>query len=216
MSCYEWEQGSITLPAAEYLKLRNKMAEFMNRRSEKNYEKALEVWGKVCAAGKGKRNFNWVAAVNEKLWPMDGRDRDDNAFDHNIISGVLIKREDWKPVNKKPAKPQKKAFAKYAQTKLGTLMSAEGAVTFDNKTKTIHWGVSENNHSCESAREHPVGNEFFRLLRYVTFTNRTGGYIIGNDEYNRDEGDGRNFIKDRFGAYADPKSKRYNETSLYR
>lgn len=222
MSCYEWEQGSFTLPAAEYTKLRNNMAAFLNRRSEEAYEKAVKVWEAVCVEGKGKRKFDWISAAEGYLWKGTRSAYEPNRSwgegdQRQWVFASMFKREGhFNFINKKPTKPQKKSFPKFQQTKLGSLDFDESCLSFDNKSKSIYWSVGENNHACDSSREHAIGAEFFRLLGRVNFTNRTGGYVFGNDEYNRDEGPGCNYVKDRFGMYANPKSKYYDSISLYR
>jgi hypothetical protein len=103
-------------------------------------------------------------------------------------------------------KPLKTDFAPLPwKTVAFTASWDECGVTFDLKARTVRWGVSENNHAVERARESWLGRAFFRALDRVNWTRGTGGTIVGNDEYNSDseyEGGGANYVT---ASYPPPK-----------
>jgi hypothetical protein len=63
-----------------------------------------------------------------------------------------------------------------------------GTVTFTGST--VAWDVDENNHAVDNARCTVIGvalfNEFNRITKANGWTSRSGGTIVGNDEYNRE------------------------------
>ena len=74
-------------------------------------------------------------------------------------------------------------------------------VTIDNSDKSVHWHVQENNHAVDDARDSWLGRAFFRELKGIDYgkSKKFGGFFVGNDEINRDDGDGTNYITARFG-----------------
>lgn len=80
-------------------------------------------------------------------------------------------------------------------------------------THTVFWDVGENNHAQERAREEPNARVLFKALGKIKWGRGSGGDIIGNDEYNRDDctaGGGGNYVVESFG----PKKKRRNKTLI--
>jgi hypothetical protein len=192
MSCYEWEDGSIKIPSGSWKGLKKTVRDTWNEEQENKLRDALRIYEKLIAKGKGKRNFDYRAALNSEsgswkishsLFPYNDRER------------------------KKPLKPKKKDFPTVGNNHTEFNFDGEATISFNNKTKTVHWSVSENNHAIESARSHPVGTAFFRALSRITWTSKTGGVLSGNDEYNRDEnrdyGGGGNYITQTFGGIGD-------------
>ena len=62
--------------------------------------------------------------------------------------------------------------------------------------------MEENNRSRERANAHPIARRFWSEINKVRWTPTTGGFIIGNDEYNRDSesvGGGGNYITQAYG-----------------
>jgi hypothetical protein len=89
----------------------------------------------------------------------------------------------------------------------------EATITLDHKARTVTWDVGENNHACESARAHPMGEAFFKALGRITWTRGSGGKIVGNDEYNRhegrgEEGGGGNYVTAEYGPERKAKKRR--------
>jgi len=107
-----------------------------------------------------------------------------------------------KASNAKRRERRRKKISLWLAEKKTSYSNGEGGISFDDKSRTVKWYVTENNHACESAHESFMGNAFFRALGQVVWTRGTGGEIVGNDEYNRESkasGDGGNFTKQTFG-----------------
>ena len=78
----------------------------------------------------------------------------------------------------------------------------EAHIGFNVKSHTVVWSVSENNHAVDDARGSKEGRMFFQMLNCVNWTRGSGGVIIGNNEYNRDdynEGGGGNYVTATYG-----------------
>jgi len=173
-----------------------------NKHQEAEYMAALSVYNRVCAAGKGRRNFDFRAA--ERKLSYENTDR------------YLLP---WLKFNasEKPLKPKKKDFSKATST--STLYSYDEIVIgFDNKTRCIEWRVSENNRAVERAHGHPVSKAFFSELNRVNWTSKTGGVFVGNDEYNREDysaGGGGNYITKYYGGIGKREAGFSSKRSLF-
>mgnify|MGYP006959960912 CR=1 FL=1 len=83
-----------------------------------------------------------------------------------------------------------------------------GAVIY--ATKTLVWDVSENNHAREHAHKHGFAKLVFEAFGKITWTRNSGGEIVGNDEYNRDNresGGGGNYTTMTFSAAQQKRDK---------
>lgn len=191
MSCYEWEEGTIKLPSKDYARIKKAFITALNLEKMKEFEAANRFRDRVLAEGKGKRGFNYW----DKMW----YGCEAVGVNYDTISLMFAGRENG--VGSKPKVLTKKAFA-FPKSNDVSFSFEDGGVHFNNKNKTVTWVVHENNHACDSARESAEGKILFNLLRNVKWTNRTGGTIVGNNEYNRDDhhaGGGGNYVVDTFG-----------------
>lgn len=196
-----WERGEIKLPSAEAVAFRHGLVKFYNEQQVRLFERAVSIHAQLKAAGKGKRNFNYYEQF-EKI--MQGGDWHRSAIDADgwdELSNALfpydakVGRE-----KRKPSAPKKKDFKLANLSAKGLPVGHEAGITFSGST--VIWAVSENNHSVERAHEHSMGKEFFRALSRVNWTSRSGGEIVGNDEYNeesRESGGGANYVTARYG-----------------
>lgn len=239
MSCYEWEEGQWKFPCAEYSKFKRTLREAYNRMQDRKLTVALDVYAKLLLAGKGKRNFDFKAALDDMRYNMRqsvysnseaeqyGRCIDNSMFTDRVPMTAEDCKQRGIPLGpngeahpnsfkyvsrKKPRKPRKNDFP-HATNKTGRFNGGEFDISFNDKTRQVIWSVDENNHSCDRAHEHPLAKEFFKALNGVNWTRGTGGSIVGNDEYNRDSrdsGGGGNFNK---GTWGPKEQKREREST---
>lgn len=190
MSKYEWEHGTIKIPAKEYPKLRKAVITRHNELQDKLLLVALRNHAKILDAKKGKRNFDVHKFAISQL-----------CLEWDVLR--LLFPFDPKNPNARPKlrKPKKKDLDKKSLTKDCTLNVGEASITFDNKNRTVTWDVPENNHARERARKDPLAEFFFGKLGRIDWTRGSGGTIVGNDEYNRDapyEGGGANYVTSEY------------------
>lgn len=215
MSKREWESGTIKLPSAAWAPFKQGLQKGMSEAIAKDYDLAVKLHAVLTEQKKGKRGFDLGAAFKAEAYAViQGRhsyysstpDKPKYPFqvvDVWQVERLLLGKE--KPYTL--LKPKKKDFAPFTSASL----SFEGdscSATLNNATREITWEVDENNRSVERARESPLGQLVFQLLKKVQWTRATGGTIIGNDEYNQDnsdyEGGGGNYVTERFGPLGEP------------
>lgn len=100
-----------------------------------------------------------------------------------------------------------KVIGKATGTKF-RLDCGESSIAFDGRT--LVWAVGENNHARDYGRAHPIARALFAALDRVTWTRGSGGDIVGNDEYNRDNrdsGGGGNYVLNRYGPERAPRGR---------
>lgn len=190
MSCYEWERGVFKIPTKEYASFRKAMIQSWNDRQDEIFDRAVQIFDEIKEAGKGRRNFNFEGKRNELLSECDSEDSS---------MGWLVRLTDGKPKHK----PKKKHLQQFPISRGACLELGEACIVFTDKTRTVIWNVYEGNHACEYAREHPMAKRFFNLLGGIQWARKTGGSIVGNDEYNdddRSEGGGANYTKETYGV----------------
>jgi len=204
MSNYTWENGTIIIPTVAWAKFKKAFRDAFNQGRTKDFLLAGCLVENTKAANKGKRGVNWSAALGSEANQYDA------SFDRFgsrrlrypfatlgtwELSRILVSKEG------SLLQPKKKDFG-VATNKTLRFQADEGSVVFDEQAHAVTWGVSENNHACETARDTFVGKTLFSLLAGVKWTRGSGGVIVGNDEYNQDdrhEGGGGNYATARFG-----------------
>ena len=182
MSCYNWESGTITLPAKEWAGFRKGLLEAWNKRQLELLERAKRVHATLKAVCKGKRGKNRDAALKAAI----GRHIDHN--DEDLTELVLTYDRDKRAYALNGSQPQRKALKLFAVSKDAEISLPDAYVGFTNKGRSVTWDVPENNRAVEHAHEHWFAKLLFERLGRITWTRGTGGKIIGNEEYSRDAG----------------------------
>lgn len=235
MSCYEWEAGTIKLPAAEFPKVYKAVLNAAKQRNERavtlcgNFWKELPAKAKkdpdlygahamAFAYGNQLNDYGYKPDVPNYRGISDGR-QNSIAEDiyYTLISVTFGGRSSY-PGRTRLQQPRRvtKAYVEKkwpATNRTTTFHCGESTIRFDKQSHCVHWEVAENNHARDYGREHEIAQAFFTALRKVHWTRGSGGKIIGNDEYNRDdhfEGGGGNYVVDEYPPPIEPKRKSYS------
>lgn len=187
MSCYEWERGSITLPAKEWSSFRKSLLEAWNKKQLELLARAQRVHAAIKDALKGKRGSKRDEALEAAIKRHIGDTF--TAAGHELTGLVLVWNQEKRRFGLRPVAPKKKDLTLFAVSKDASIHLPDAGVYLRNESRTVTWDVPENNHAREHARGHWFAKLLFEKLGRVTFTRGTGGKIIGNDEYNRDRDD---------------------------
>jgi hypothetical protein len=203
MSCYEWERGDIKMSVKEYSRVKKAFIESMKKAQEDAYNNALKLYNRIIETTKGKRGVDFESAYHNCQY---SRTSTYSSWGSGYTETNLDKSGTFysKYVNrtKKPLKPKKKDYITKVDRKNVSVDLEDAYIGFRDSSRTITWEVSENNHAKEHAHAHPLAKTLFNLLHKVEWTRGTGGTIVGNDEYNRDDsyaGGGGNYITMSFG-----------------
>ena len=197
MSCYEWERGTLVLPARQYSGFRRTIIEAWNSRRLELLERAAVALPVIRTACKGKSSWEASDAALEiaaRHW--------DEPFE---LVQLVMNSSGGKTVFRSP---KKKDIGLKPVSRACTLDIGDACISFNDAARAVTWSVEENNHARESARAHPVARRLFSELARVDWVRGTGGTIVGNDEYNRDadyEGGGGNYVTSAFGPLGKPR-----------
>lgn len=219
MSCYDWERGTIKIPASAWAAFRKGLIQKWNEQLAKDFDLACKAHDAAKAAAKGKRGDNRTVAMLdaaarlcEGKWDAqwmcyEGRNRD--LFDRILM--LVFKREyqDRKTLYTL-IKPKKSDLKLLPLTKDATFAFRDATITLNNETKSVTWDVSENNRAVEAARAHWMAQHLFFALDRIEWVTGTGGRIVGNNEYNRDSdsvGGGGNYLVQEYRKLS-PKEKK--------
>jgi len=203
MSRNDWERGTIKIPSNQWSAFKKALINHFNSQAETNYNLSITIYEKLLETSKHKRNYDYYQAITELL--SLNAVRHGRWEDRKIHNSLL-------PLNAsgKPKKPKAKDFPK----KTNRDIRFGNYITIDGTRRTVTWNVDENNRACESARQSKMGRFLFILLDKIEWKRGSGGTIVGNDEYNREdsyEGGGANYTT---AAYPPKeKSDRYRENS---
>lgn len=212
MSCNEWESGTISIPRSEWAAFKATIRDAFNLEQRRRLDVAVRLQAGLVKAAAGQRNVNWRTLCDKVLDDLriTGSDRwrvTWALFDPNrekaraANGGRYVDPMDVRGTAGRPPKPTRSTFPE-ANGKTTTFELDGCGIAFDDKARTVHWDVHENNHAVETARAHPVAKAMFQALDRMKWDTRCGGEIVGNDEYNRDDrgaGGGGNYVKARYG-----------------
>ena len=200
MSCYNWERGEIIIPRQEFTKFRKAVITAVNDNLQNVFVVAQSFYKTIL-----EKKLT-VDAVKERLEKMHMQDE----F-KSLIFSVLYPDMQYDFFEDTPGYIKPKAvFASkfpFQSMKSVSIFNDDCSVHFHEGTHSVVWYVPENNRAVEHARQSMLGKVFFQKLNKLNFTPRSGGKIIGNDEYNRDsggEGGGGNYVTGRYGGRGKP------------
>lgn len=225
MSCYEWEQGEIVIPANQWAKFRTELLRKWNTTQTANWELAKKAHKAAKEAAKGKRGQNRTDAILNSLAKSAGGSIDQwgyfkapmirvGGYWTSVQTPDKAAEERWEMLSQhcltgwgenaalSKTQPQKKAFNIKPLSKSASFNCGDAHISLNNENNIVIWHVSENNRACDRAHEWWFAKELFKALGQVKWTRNSGGSIIGNDEYNRDSyemGGGANYVKQSFG-----------------
>ena len=193
MSCYEWEAGTIKLPPAEFRRIRNLIAIRHNNREMERYALSQRYFSEPLAMRR-KGAQAWLESRLNQPGTLQG--------DPDVTE---IQRYD--PIPKTYRRLRKKDLR---VVKGASFVINHGDYTMSFGDNEIGWEVFENNRARGHAHRDPLARILFDELARVKWTPRSGGVLVGNDEYNNcssEIGGGGNYITMVFG----PAGKREQE-----
>lgn len=220
MSRSEWEQGTFRIPANQWVKVKSALRLAYNRGIDGDFVLAEQVIAKVKADYKGRRNVNWRAVFTQEIDAEDPRSHGGGGFKPKhrfaVLSTTVIIAKVCSALVDGRGKLQslkKKDFPR-ATNKTMEFPADCGTILLRDKERTVSWDVPEGNWACDRARSSYMAREFFRLLYGMFWTRGTGGFIVGNDENNREHapaevGAGGNLLK---APYYGPVGKKEAES----
>ena len=203
MSCDEWERGDIKLPTKDYPKFRKEISAAWNEYNLLILDTCKKMLPELKLELKKSKESDFYLAVHNVA--RRHTSLSDHAYD-TICDLVIARQANGKLGLRSPKKSDLK-LCKISEG--GVINFEEACIIFDDKSSSVTWSVQENNRSVGRARSHPIAKKLFSKLETVNWVRGTGGEIVGNDEYNRDDygaGGGGNYVTSSYGpAYARPK-----------
>lgn len=181
MSNYDWEKGDIVIPSKAWAAFRTELITEWNKLQNNLYDEACKTFSTIKEKFKGKKDVSWRDAINEYVENHDH-------YHMALAIANLILTKEYKLVQ-----PKKKDLKIYPVSKDVSFRISERAEVFiglSNESHTLHYAVPENNHACRDARDLPIVRKMFNLLDKITWVKNSGGVIMGNDEYNDENGGG--------------------------
>ena len=205
MSCYEWESGSVQFSAKEWGKFRKQVLTEWRTRQESCYQHACDLYDKIKKETKGLRGRSRAEKIeqtmNRHFIASAIRKGSDEADD--IQRAVL--QYDFGRGEYALVKPKftRKTFGLPVVVSRGRRIGNDGwQMSFNDAERTFSWEVWENNRAVDHAHGNYFVKGVFRRLDRVKWTRNTGGYIVGNNEYNKDDdspGGGANYVSRSYG-----------------
>lgn len=208
MSKYDWEAGEIRIPARSWATFRKSLIDEWNGQQQRVLALAMEAYLGIQGTSKPEDALtNWLYPAADKH-PGAYRHAPYEEREHHgeAIRRLLFRWDDAR--RQQILRCPLKMHLDIKSSRKGCVLCFAGAsITFDERTKAVAWAVGEGNRAVEHARQHPMAKALFSALDRVRWCRGSGGDIVGNDEYNRDQlgaGGGANYVTGSFG----PRSKR--------
>ena len=208
MSRREWEEGTIKLPAAEFARVRQAVADAVTKRNQNIYDKAQEFWKTLTP--KQKRDHEAYVKAFESFehahttttWHKYGGSEAKSKLPAELAEAIGANRFG---LHGKPIARLKKEDLDFPTNRDTTFHGgsySDGTLDFDRSRNTVTWTVSEGNHAVDHARGSDIWEAFDAAMSKVKWTRGTGGSFSGNDEYNqesRESGYGGNYTTAGYG-----------------
>jgi len=197
MSCYEEEQGSYTIPAGQWSAFKTKLRKSFVEFEEFQYLAALVTWERI------KSKPASETKMESELFIFKGKSYHKFAvytvfyelkkhlgyiepyalhnMKENILNKLFMDNNEYK---KKPKKPVKKDYIK--AMKRDTFSESNFDIIINEDSKSVSWSVDNNNNSVSTSRSHPVGKTLFSLLNKIKWTSKTGGYVLYQSEFTKE------------------------------
>lgn len=232
MGANAWEEGTITVPSADFSKIRQAVQKEETRHLQEVFDLTQEFWKGLTRKQQTDRGeygraihtfMEQKGRVRAHFSSDPWRNRPGDWTRDKALLGfnAAVSRS-------KPARVLKTdmAFPTNRTTEFGN----DGCrISFVKAANTIQWSVGENKNARERAHATPWARALFKALDEVRWTRGTGGFFEGNDEYNTEDhgaGGGGNYVTTAFGPigaaeapdecrpYTDSKGKRVTEDTL--
>jgi len=222
MSCYEWERGTLVLPAAAVAPLRKALREHQNALHDEVRAGAVLAHREV-----GQGAHNW-ATYRSRLYAWAYPQQEPHTGGRLRWRSVTqMEREERQELVRRivytllcdtvhTGVPHSPTVADVNQvvkkvTNRDDVFTAVGNEGYPDATisfagRKVTWSVPNNNHQIERAHATGLAQVFFAELAKITWTRGTGGQIMSNNEYNerRDDGSqGSDYVTYRFGPIGD-------------
>lgn len=196
MSRNEWEAGKVVIPSHSWSKLKKGLQKAHNEQREQILKEAENIQAKLAEKFKGLKNID---PCDVRSFILNFPSSDDSGASEELA--ILSLKGDSYHTKKITQAMLETIFPKATNQTTEYGGPTDYYVTIDNSDKSVHWHVQENNHAVDDARNSWLGRAFFRELKGIDYgkSKKFGGFFVGNDEYNRDDGDGTNYITARFG-----------------
>lgn len=210
MSCYAWEHGTITLPTGQAPVLRKVLMTAAEKRIATLNNDIDKAWNYLKSLTPAKRRevapWNCKQLENlddDTLWLLQ---RHDGAGKHTYA----------RPTQKRIRESVISRHKNHDGSTSTVFRCGEASITL--RGNKVEWNVPENNHAPERAWSHPLAVELHQYLERVTWTSRSGGQIVGNDEYSRDSrdaGGGGNYVVREYSAAEQRRRQQARRRSPY-
>lgn len=221
MSCYGWESGTILLPSAAVAPLKKAVREHMNKLHTDVYAEAKRLH-KAAATSSPKKMLAFLQTVRDKQ-NAAAQSRYSSYTPYTVtVTSLAVSLLENKCGGRYYGQPTVTRVASPTVADLNAMGLkkftnkddffpvidndgfSEASISFEDRSVT--WDVPENNRSCERANATTTAQVFFKAMNAVKWTRGTGGSIVGNDEYSRDDdsiGGGANYRVASYGPIGD-------------
>jgi len=182
MAWIEWEDGSVKLPAAEYVRVRQEVMRADQSHKDKVLSIARDFWRTLddrettdrSAYFRAQRDYFRIHAT-------------DSAIAQEILEDGFESTSLW---GQERPRGLLRADLDYPTEDTNAFNVGRAQIAFDPAPLSARWSVPAGREAAELAHRHSTARTFFEALRHVLWTPGTGGWIEGNDETNRDYGAG--------------------------